>query len=249
MPNWCTNSLSVSAKKSDDLMRFLEKVSGTNENGEKVDFTFATLVPQPQDEEDWYNWNINNWGTKWDVGDSYISIDDEKLNAYISFDTAWSPPVEWLEKVIPMFPELNFRLKYFEGGVGFAGVLEGEEGEVVDNTCVGSNDEEYWHIATDGMDDDEIEERAMERIENEALDYWDYTLEQLVRYVGEENKDKLENLLIVQKLIGEMTKSSQDELNGADIEEVIEQLIGKEKFYKSVFEEKKKSGELRPLAV
>ena len=47
---------------------------------------------------DWYDWSIENWGTKWNAGDTIV--DDES----IEFETAWSTPV-------PVFVELSKRLK------------------------------------------------------------------------------------------------------------------------------------------
>ena len=79
----------------------------------------------------WYDWRIANWGTKWDV-DAELRIDNETYLAY-SFDSAWSPPLTWLEKVAKQFPKLHFKLKYEEEGLGFMGIAIGMNGEVVDN--------------------------------------------------------------------------------------------------------------------
>jgi hypothetical protein len=37
------------------------------------------MVPQPNfaGDQDWYMWNVNNWGTKWDINDVYIDNDAE----------------------------------------------------------------------------------------------------------------------------------------------------------------------------
>ena len=86
---------------------------------------------------DWYDWNVSNWGTKWDVGESHISYDDEDL-FIVSYDTAWSPNITFVQKVSKMFPGLEFRLTYMEPGCNFCGVahcvdgeLEVEEGDIV----------------------------------------------------------------------------------------------------------------------
>ena len=38
------------------------------------------MVPQPnfEGDQDWYNWNVSNWGTKWDITDVYIDADEEE---------------------------------------------------------------------------------------------------------------------------------------------------------------------------
>ena len=45
--------------------------------------------PDGKNDDRWYHWNIQNWGTKWD-----ITADSSKLNwmtkcLELSFDTAW----------------------------------------------------------------------------------------------------------------------------------------------------------------
>lgn len=42
---------------------------------------------------DWYNWSIENWGTKWNAYDIYIEDNS------VTFDTAWCTPIKWLEKL------------------------------------------------------------------------------------------------------------------------------------------------------
>ena len=82
--------------------------------------------------ETWYEWNIANWGTKWDVK-AQLTEDTETLLEY-SFDSAWSPPVEWLEKVSEFYPDLHFTLRYSESGCGFKGEATAENGSI-NNYC------------------------------------------------------------------------------------------------------------------
>jgi hypothetical protein len=79
--------------------------------------------------KDWYDWHNNNWGTKWDACHSQIQeVEDEYLN--VRFDTAWSPPFEWFEKVIPMYPQLDFDLLFDIEGDSDCGRLIGRNGEI-----------------------------------------------------------------------------------------------------------------------
>ena len=48
--------------------------------------------------KDWYDWNCNNWGTKWNSVDTEI-IEDEKEGLTYSFNTAWDCPREIVEKL------------------------------------------------------------------------------------------------------------------------------------------------------
>jgi hypothetical protein len=247
MPNWCTNKLVVTATNEKDLNEFLEKVGGEDEDGSSTNFSFHSLVPRPEG-VDWYDWNVQNWGTKWDVGDVSMEVHEEHNTTYFYFDSAWSPPIEWLEKVIPMFPQLDFTLSYFEGGMGFAGIMEGTEGDVCSHSQHNSSDEEYWIIATDGLSDEEIEDRARESIDNNALDYWDYNFERLVEIFGEDKRTELENLILIKKLAGEFTHSKNGEYNGGEIDDIVEKLMGRDKFCDYLFNEIKKKGELRRYA-
>lgn len=76
----------------------------------------------------WYNWRVSNWGTKWDACESDWDLDDECLT--IHFQTAWSPPIGWLENVSAQFPELAFKMTFQEEGMGFCGRADGVDGIV-----------------------------------------------------------------------------------------------------------------------
>ena len=52
---------------------------------------------------------------------------ESKKTLKYGFDSAWSPPMEWLAQVGPQFPKLSFRLWYAEGGCYFAGVYTVED--------------------------------------------------------------------------------------------------------------------------
>jgi hypothetical protein len=56
----------------------------------------------------------------------------------IHFQTAWAPPIGWLENVSAQFPELEFKMIFQEEGQGFCGradgidgIVEWQDGEVV----------------------------------------------------------------------------------------------------------------------
>lgn len=80
----------------------------------------------------WYNWNIKNWGTKWDVEIECIEKNDYEL--HYGFDSAWSPPIEGIRKISELFPNLTFFLEYEEGGIGFKGITKIKNG-TADDKC------------------------------------------------------------------------------------------------------------------
>ncbi len=73
-----------------------------------------------------YSWCCRNWGTKWGICNAQLIAKSYKSSwNYIkyAFDTAWSPPIPLIKKMSDLFPELHFELRYFEGGMGFNGIL------------------------------------------------------------------------------------------------------------------------------
>ena len=73
----------------------------------------------------WYNWNIRNWGTKWDVAvhndekypDTSMegpSLDGDNSLVSYNFNTAWGAPVLVILKLSEQYPNLIFDLSYEE---------------------------------------------------------------------------------------------------------------------------------------
>lgn len=100
----------------------------------------------------WYDWCCAFWGTKWDVE---ARIDDEFDGFAANFETAWSPPSEWLASASKKFPSLSFSLAYAEGGVGFWGTTEAERGDL--NDCC--TDDEFWLDQPEDVEDDDWYDR------------------------------------------------------------------------------------------
>jgi hypothetical protein len=82
----------------------------------------------------WYQWNCDNWGTKWNAGEVWHDRVDngestEGQTSY-NFDTAWAPAEPVIAALAKMFPMLQFEHRYCEGGMGFAGEIMYQNGEV-----------------------------------------------------------------------------------------------------------------------
>lgn len=147
MPNWCDNSLMIKGPK-EDLQKIVEAqlslqkllpcpqelldtVSGSLGNGASAKAHKLQMKNNlaKYGFADWYNWNLNNWGTKWDVGPTEIyggDLDDGIITA--NFQSAWGPPDEAIKKLGEKFPKCYFELEYIETGCGFAGFLRVEDG-------------------------------------------------------------------------------------------------------------------------
>ena len=81
--------------------------------------------------KDWYDWHVQNWGTKWDVEATLQSKSGDMLEYW--FDSAWAPPVQWLVSVSEQYPKLKFELEYDEPGMCFSGTATAENGELDDD--------------------------------------------------------------------------------------------------------------------
>lgn len=126
MPNWCGNVVEIKGDAED-----LKKI-------EDVNLSFAKLVPFPEeldeDEDVPCEWACDNWGTKWDIVGGF---DDPCFEAFdggikVTFDTAWSPPIEFFEKLTAKMPSLEVDLKYWEGGCQLLGHCVFKEGKAAE---------------------------------------------------------------------------------------------------------------------
>ena len=75
--------------------------------------------------DNWYDWRVKNWGTKWDVSDiSHLEYYEEDNKAYIKgwYDTAWSPPLQCFDTFQKKHNDIYIKNLYFEGGCDFAGI-------------------------------------------------------------------------------------------------------------------------------
>jgi len=118
MPNWCGNS--VTFKHDDPAMIRRAKTAF-------VDGKFLEeFIPLPDGKWDWH-WCVENWGTKWDVGngDGVNEVSDTTFTVY--FDSAWSPPIRAYEQMSDLGFDVN--AIYYEPGVAFAGRWTTESGD------------------------------------------------------------------------------------------------------------------------
>ena len=89
----------------------------------EVSFVTMEFPKSGKQDSRWYDWNISNWDTKWDINGSVeVDVEDED-QIEISFNTAWSPPEAICHKLRDMFPELGFSWFYDEPGMEVAGYL------------------------------------------------------------------------------------------------------------------------------
>lgn len=159
MPNHVYNNVTITGDE-DDLLRLKRLLSMPQpiqlSKGEfdNLIFNFHSLItpdqsiwdeyygsePKGQSLEEslkfasnhWYDWNIRNWGTKWNAYDAYISdnFSDESVKSYYieyEFSTAWSPPEGIIEALAKKIHELKLNVSFswiYEEEQGWGGVME-----------------------------------------------------------------------------------------------------------------------------
>ena len=75
----------------------------------------------------WYAWRNQNWGTKWDVAGN-VDIEKEEWEDEIesfeaNFETAWAPPEGVCMRLRQLFPDVHISWFYDEPGNECAGYL------------------------------------------------------------------------------------------------------------------------------
>lgn len=173
MPNWCANNLIASGNKA-GLNAFREWLGSDGFKLSKIaplpSELENTTSPVPESQKDaaklltekygasnWYDWQVQNWGTKWDVDAEVQDCDDAGIN--ITFDSAWAPPCQAIASLAKLFPSLTFTLTYDEPGMCFAGMLTACGDDVTDNCLDSSHDKEaYREFCIEQFDYDPFEE-------------------------------------------------------------------------------------------
>lgn len=175
MPNWCNNTVEI--YHNDPAM--LERVrKGFNEGKLLNEFLpvpedlqiVAGCVGADDDPKqialveaenrnlekygvkNWYDWCVANWGTKWDVGGDGYEAQDIPGGLMLTFDSAWSPPIDAYSKLVEQFG-FSIRAMYYEPGMAFAGIWE-------------DGDDDYYEYG--GMNSEQIAE-ALPEVLDEAF--------------------------------------------------------------------------------
>jgi hypothetical protein len=122
------------------------------------------------DDEDspnhWYNWNLEHWGSKWDVSDAELEESKYLGDTFLhyTFNTPWSPPITWFYILAKDYPELAFKI-FYEEEQGWGGNFEIVNGQLIETNswgipsshddyrerenedgciCSWEDDEQYW---------------------------------------------------------------------------------------------------------
>ena len=67
--------------------------------------------------KNWYDWNLANWGTKWDVCNPSVQTTDNEIT--LKFETAWSTPEPIFKKLAEQYPDLMIDIDYADEDLGY----------------------------------------------------------------------------------------------------------------------------------
>jgi len=104
----------IDEKVHDEPLSFMNFVSPTNtetyyQNQLELSHGGVPAKRTNEDNENWYYWNINNWGTKWDACNVEVNSDDLKFGSLeYRFSTAWSPAENAFRAMVQQHPKLSF---------------------------------------------------------------------------------------------------------------------------------------------
>ena len=144
MPNHCYNKVTISVGDADGQnLKVLVDSLKSEEN--QTDFDFNAILPMPPELEDvdwseaeemndiirarykkehgsdnWYDWRVNNWGTKWNSYNCEIVEHEDDYVVY-TFDTAWGPPTGVIEALREQCPDFSISAFFDEPGMEEAG--------------------------------------------------------------------------------------------------------------------------------
>ena len=147
MPNWCQQNLVV-VGPADDLTALKTAVFDGSERGDlnhlvpvpaELANTVAGFFGDPEEQakqaateqanmekygfKDWYDWCVENWGTKWGACD--VDMDTESIHGpeYWSghFQSAWCPAEGLIKSISAQYPNLVFGISFIEESDAFAG--------------------------------------------------------------------------------------------------------------------------------
>ena len=155
MPEDCMNLLGVFGSL-EAVKAFHEKM--TRKNAAGYSSPFANFVPLPEHfdrmNRSWQrNWCQKNWGDKrepghlWKMeGDEPKRFDRETYYFQYRFETAWDPPLPWLEKASLAMPEVELKFSYFEASNGFSGEALFRDGKCVKQEEFQRENEQHLQI-------------------------------------------------------------------------------------------------------
>ena len=136
MPNWCNNTITLTgpkekisaiyakAKEDNALLQQLKPMPAALEGTTSPAPKEGKVQPLVDGFDNWYDWRVQNWGSKWDVDADYLELSDDGTTITGWFDSAWAPPIHAYEYFLTDNEDCSIKSYYYEGGMDFAGLWE-----------------------------------------------------------------------------------------------------------------------------
>jgi hypothetical protein len=132
--------------------------------GQGLDFSLEESIKRFKEfgTDNWYDWRIKNWGTKWNASDVQSDFgpmpNSNSLGetATFTFTTAWAAPEPIYHALCDLFPRLDVKWHWGEPGCGCSGDLD--TGKTYDYQCDCEDDECFYCNPENFEDEDEPED-------------------------------------------------------------------------------------------
>ena len=175
MPNWCSVNITFEHNDPEMLARVVKAAEANT--GILKEFIPVPEILQNEvasEEEclascgysNWYDFCTNEWGTKWDLSDPMVSVNDNGT-VTVMCETAWGPPIAALDAL--QNQGFGIVAYYYEPGMQFAGI--------------------YTNDSHDEYSDWGDSNGATEMLPDELNDFFEITVSQ--RECEDEEKDDL----------------------------------------------------------
>lgn len=164
MPNWCNNSITISGPtetikqlwEDAQTAHVYKDRDGNEERGfgllsaiaplpeilrgttsptpDNIDSVWQSTMLAQTGYDNWYDWQVNTWGTKWDVSDEGLEYIEDGDTATITgwFDSAWAPPIGAYDMFCDDMDNCSLSASYHEPGMDFAGFYEDGEDQYME---------------------------------------------------------------------------------------------------------------------
>ena len=128
--------------------------------------------------KNWYDFCVNEWGTKWDVQFDGCEVSDDGLELTGSFESAWAPPVGVYSALVQ--EGYDVVAYYNEPGMAFVGKYDNGDDECLDyggytsktvRDAIGEDLDDYFGISEQMAEYEEEEEQ------DELVEWYDEGVE------------------------------------------------------------------------
>lgn len=98
-------------KRPKDTATYFSTDSVKPEGYEDMTFDERMAHSLSYSSDGWYDWNVREWGTKWDATDVELEQYLKNKTIVYRFTTAWSPPEGAFQAMIEQHPRLHFKFE------------------------------------------------------------------------------------------------------------------------------------------